>query len=274
MAELIKDQSTGILYKKWDVSSPEAVFLLIHGLGAHSGRWDFLGEYFNNRNISSYSIELKGFGRTKELKGHIDSLNVYIKDILSLYKVIKKEHPGKKIYLLGESMGSLIAFLVAMNYGDYFDGLICISPAFANKMKFPIGQMMQMILSLPFVPKKQFTVPFNSQMVTRDKEYQKVMDLNPDEHRLATSKLLIEIVLAQLAGMLGAGRIKIPVLFLLAGDDKDLLVDPVAAKKAFKRLKIGDKKLIQYPYMLHALSIDLGREKVFGDIYEWVRKEG
>jgi alpha-beta hydrolase superfamily lysophospholipase len=274
MAEMIKDQSAGILYKKWDVNSPDTVFLLIHGLGAHSGRWDFLGEYFQGKNIASYSIELKGFGKTKDLKGHIDSLNIYIKDVLSLYKIIKKEHPAKKVYLLGESMGALIAFLIAMNYGEFFDGLICISPAFANKMKFPAGQMVKMILSLPFIPKKQFTVPFNSQMVTRDKEYQKVMDSNPDEHRLATSKLLIEIVLAQFACMMGAGRIGIPLLFLLAGDDKDLLVDPVAAKKVFKKLKIDDKKMIQYPDMLHALSIELGREKVFEDIYKWVKGEG
>jgi alpha-beta hydrolase superfamily lysophospholipase len=65
-------------------------------------------------------------------------------------------------------------------------------------------------------------------------------------------------------------QLKTPVLFLLAG--KDLLVDPRESESVFKKLKIKDKTLIKYPEMLHALSIDLGREKVFEDIFSWLTK--
>ncbi len=43
MTELV---GRDILYRKWDAlppaASPKAVFLLVHGLGAHTARWDFL----------------------------------------------------------------------------------------------------------------------------------------------------------------------------------------------------------------------------------------
>ena len=260
----------------WKTNDPDAVFLLVHGLGAHSLRWKFLGEYFQKHNISSYSIELQGFGSTSGLKGHIGSFNTYYKDIMELQKLIIKENSGKKIYLLSESMGSLISFMEVCLHPQAFDGLICISPAFASRMKFSPLQMIDMITSLLYNSKKQFVMPFTSQMCTADIDYQKEMDSSPLEHRLATSKLLIEIVFAQIKSGLLKDKVKIPVLFLLAGDNKDLLVDPIAAKNMFRSIEKQNpsNRLIQYPEMLHALSIEKGREKVFEDILNWVKGKG
>lgn len=268
MTYLKTDDKTGILYREWKVSSPDRVFLLVHGMGAHSGRWEFLAEFFAKNNISSYSLELKGFGETKDLKGHIDSLDIYYKDILALFSIIKSENPGKKVILVSESMGALIAFMAAGLYPDSFNGLVCISPAFANGMKFTVLEYIDTITSLLYNSKKQFKMPFNAQMCTRDIDYQKIMDADPREHRLATSKLLIEILLAQFKSAFIQKNIKIPVLFLISGRDK--LVDTKAAKKMFKKLSIKNKEMIEYKDMYHALSIEKDRETVFKDILKWI----
>jgi len=259
-----------MIYKKWTTNNPDSVLLLVHGMGAHSARWNFLADFFIKNNISSYSIELKGFGETPGLKGHIDSFKIYYKDILELLEIIKKENPGKNVFLLSESMGSLIAFMMAIKHPSLFDGLICISPAFANGMKIEIPDTIKMVMAAIYNPKKQFTIPFNSQMCTRDVEYQKIMDSNPLEHRLASARLLINIIFEQIRSNLLKNKINIPVLFLLAG--KDMLVSPKASRAIFKGLKINDKTLIEYPEMYHALSIELGREKVFQDILDWIKK--
>ncbi len=256
-----------LLYYKWAVDDPDCVLLLVHGMGAHSGRWQFLADWFLKKNISSYSIELKGFGETACLKGHIDSLDIYYADISRLSQIIRSENPGKKIVLSGESMGGLICFEFFLKYGGDADALICFSPAFANNMKLDFPGV---ILPLLYNPKKQNAMPFTSDMCTSDKEYQKVMDADPREHRFATSSLLLQILFAQMRSTLFANKIEKPVLFMLAGDDKDLLVNPKAAKAVFKRMKGDNKKLIQYPDMLHALSIEKGREKVFQDMYSWI----
>jgi alpha-beta hydrolase superfamily lysophospholipase len=39
MTEFIEND---IMYRRWNVPSSKAVLLLVHGLGAHSARWDFL----------------------------------------------------------------------------------------------------------------------------------------------------------------------------------------------------------------------------------------
>ena len=266
-----RDEKTGIMYKRWICPSPKAVFLLVHGLGAFSSRWDFLAQFFLQNNISSYAIELKGFGETQSPKGHIDSFNIYFRDIISLYDIIKKENKGRKIFLIGESLGALISFLLAAREPDLFDGLICLSPAFRSRLKFTLMNTMRILSSLLFNPTNQVQMPFDSKMCTRDVELQKMMDNDKREHRVATSKLLLNIALAEMRVDFLKNKIKKPVLFLTAGA-LDKITDASETIRVFKNLEEKDKEIIQYPEMVHALSVELGREKVFNDILQWVSK--
>ncbi|MFH1836617.1 MAG: alpha/beta hydrolase, partial [Candidatus Omnitrophota bacterium] len=169
---------------------------------------------------------------------------------------------------LGESLGALISFMLAGKEPNMFNGLICISPAFVNRMKIKLIDYIKIFSSAIYDPKKQFHMPFSSAMCTQDEVYQEVMNHDHREHRLATSGLLMKIAAVQIKSGMIKKKIKIPVLFLLAGKDK--LVDPGASRKVFNALKVKDKKIIDYPEMYHALSIELSKDKVFGDIFEWL----
>ena len=45
--------------------------------------------------------------------------------------------------------------------------------------------------------------------------------------------------------------------------------DGIPNRRLFAKLSIADKTIVEYPEMLHALSIELGREEVFRDILDW-----
>lgn len=269
MTDLIEND---IMYRRWNTPSPKAVLLLVHGLGAHSARWDFLAGFFAEREYSSYAIELRGFGRTKERpRGHIDSFRIYERDILGLGEIIGREHPGRKVFLLGESMGALIAFNLACLHPETFAGQILISPAFKNGIKFPLSVYLTLVTNILVRPRKTIAIPFTSDMCTRDASYCQVMDANPDELRLASLKLLMNIMSEQKKAKRLAKGLTVPTLFQVAGQDR--LVDGPAERKMFDALKLQDKTLLDYPEMFHALSIELGRERVFQDILEWLEKK-
>ena len=268
MQPIQKDKKTGIVYRAWRTRSPEAILLLVHGLGAHTDRWEFLENFFLKNDVSVYAIELKGFGETEGLRGHVDSFDIYLEDILHLYGIAAKENSGKKVFLLGESMGALIAFVAVVVKPDLFSGLISLSPAFKSRLGENIFNYVKYLSPNLYNPKKQFSMPFDSEMCTRDVDYQKVLDRDAERDRLATSKLLLNILITQMRSWGLKTKVRIPVLFLLAGDDK--IVNPEVSKEFFKNLKAKDKKIIEYPGMRHALSIDLGREAVFGDILKWI----
>jgi len=268
MTELIESD---IMYRRWSAPSARAALLLVHGLGAHTARWKFLAGYFAEKGYASYALELRGFGRTKERpRGHIGSLRVYDRDILSLRAVIEKELPGRKIFVLGESLGGLIAFNLAGKRPDLFAGQILISPVFKSGMKFPLTSYLTLVANILVRPWKSIPVPFTSAMCTRDAAYQAVMDANPDELREASVKLLASTLGEQRAARRLTKSADVPVLFLVAG--RDQLVDERAEHKAFAKLKLQDKTLRHYPEMHHALSIELGRERVFADILDWLEK--
>lgn len=268
-------QGTDFLYRRWDaaaaMAAPKAVFLLVHGLGAHSARWDFLAESFAGRGYASYAVELRGFGATPERpRGHVASFRVWDLDILALRDIIERDFPGKKVFLLGESMGGLIAYHLAGRNPGRFAGQVLIAPAFKNGMKFPLSTYLKLVLFLPFNPELLIDVPFTSERATRDPEYAAVMNANPDELRVASIKLMAGFLPLQSKVGRVAKKLEVPTLFLVPGVDH--LVDERAGHKVFRKLALADKTLIEYPEMFHALSIDLGREKVFRDILDWTDK--
>lgn len=262
------DEKTGIMYRKWEAASPRAVFLLVHGLGAHSARWELLAEVFLYHNVSSYAIELRGCGETPGPRGHIDSFDIYYNDIRSLRDIIAGENPGKKIFLSGESLGGLISYILALTDPDLFAGLIALSPAFSNRFKLSVPEAVRIFLPLLYNPRKEHKMPFTSRMCTKDTTYETAMDADHREHRLATSKFILNLLNAQRRARSLKDREDMHILFLLSGDDQ--IVDPEESAKMFEKLSARDKKLIRYPDMRHALSIELGKEKVAEDILKWL----
>lgn len=270
MPELKTVSGSDVNYRFWPANNAKAVVLLVHGMGAHTDRWNFLCDHLSKNNYPSYAIALKGFGETKTIPGHIDSFSVYYDDIRALYHLVKKENPGKKIFILGESLGALISYVFAEREPELFSGILLISPAFKNGMKISLLNYLKVFSSLIYDRRKTIVMPFTSRMCTRDEAYRKIMDADPRELRIASSGLLFNTLLAQLAAKKIISSSSLPVLFLLAG--KDYLVNPKESKWMFNQLPVKDKTLIDYPEMLHALSIDLGREKVFADIVTWLDK--
>lgn len=251
---------SGITYKVWASPSPKAVLLLIHGLGANSSWWESFASESLKNNFSSYAIDLR------ERRSFVEFFN----SINNLLVKIKEDNPQKKIFAIGESMGALIILSMALKNQALFDGLVCIAPAFNSKAPLKIKDYFRIFSPLFYDRNKRQTLPVSSDMCTRDPVYLKMIESTYDKDVMSTSQALFDIFITQLRMRLLKMRIDSPILFLVAGND--LLVHAKDSVKVFGRLECLDKTLIEYPGMYHALSIELGKEKVFRDILEWVEK--
>ena len=243
---------------------------MVHGLGGHSNNWEFPARFLVEHGFDCYSIDLKGFGNTEGIRGHIDSLDTYIKDVRRLYNIIKRDHRRLPVFFAGESMGGLIGFLTVIKKPRLFRGLVCVSPGFKSNLKFSLMDYFKIITARFYNAKKQFHMPFTNQMCTRDPECLKIMDTDKLEHRWATPKLLQSILLGPWASKFLKHKVRTDTLFLLAG--ADTFVNSEASKKIFKGIKFEHKHIIEYPDMRHSLTMELGREKVFNDLLHWLEK--
>lgn len=240
-------------------TDPRCVLVLVHGLGAHGGRWEAMADFFLNKGIPSYAVNLP----------NLSSVSSFYSEILRIHDVAAKENPGRKLFLAGESLGGLVSFLFAAEHPELFDGLVCISPAFASRRAIGLLQAAKMLFPILYDPSRQVKLPFDSSMCTRDEGYRKNMDADPLEHRSISMALVFGILMAQRLARSVVKKIRSSVLFLVAGED--LVVDAGVSRKIFDGLEVKDKKFMEFAGMYHSLSIDLGKEAVFEALYKWVK---
>ncbi|HRU39243.1 MAG TPA: alpha/beta fold hydrolase, partial [Candidatus Goldiibacteriota bacterium] len=220
--------------------------------------------------ISCYAIELEGFGELSGgREGHISSMKKYHEALRTLKLAAAAENPGKPVFILGESMGGLIATYHVLYHDADFKGLISIAPAYKDVLKISALNRLRIFLESLVNGSAREQMPFTNSELTSDPEILAKLDADKREHKKASASLLRGNLMEQAGVILGIGRLKVPLLLLLAGRDR--LVDTPFAIKLFHKVK-GDKKYILYPDSLHALTIEKNREEVFSDIVKWLEK--
>ncbi len=260
----------GIYYRKWEVKKTVAIILAIHGMGAHSERYSYMAEFLKTKKISTYSIALRGYGDIIcKNPAYVPSLKVYCEDIKKLKEIIIKENPGKPIFILGESMGALIAHLTVLFFDSDYAGLIEVAPVYKDVMNMSLLKRIQIAFYAFFKPKKIIEMPFTTEKLTRDKNIIKKLNKDKKESRVASANLLLQILLNQIKIALFIKKIEIPTLFLLA--EKDMLGSTEYNIKLFNKLKC-EKQMKIYKNSYHALTIEKNRKEVFKDIYLFLKK--
>ncbi|MDZ7838496.1 MAG: alpha/beta fold hydrolase [Actinomycetota bacterium] len=102
---------------------PRAIVLIAHGMAEHSARYHEFGNFLSENQISVYAHDHRGHGKTAESQdrlgycSHQRSWELMVEDIGHLNKYIKQRHSGLPVFLLGHSMGSLLAVNFAYLWG-------------------------------------------------------------------------------------------------------------------------------------------------------------
>ncbi|MBP3728725.1 MAG: lysophospholipase, partial [Lachnospiraceae bacterium] len=109
---------------------PKAVVQLVHGMEEHIGRYDALARFLNEEGYGVIGHDHLGHGESvareedhgffAEEKGH----HCVLKDMRVVTRIAQKQFPGRKIFMLGHSMGSFFARRYITLYPQALDGLI------------------------------------------------------------------------------------------------------------------------------------------------------
>ncbi|MDC3183045.1 alpha/beta fold hydrolase [Prochlorococcus sp. AH-716-B23] len=103
----------------WSVKGKENIhpIILLHGFGASSKHWRNNSYYFAQKGYSVYSIDLIGFGNSAQPGirdiGKLDN-GVWCNQVSDFIKQIIRPKTSKKIILIGNSLGSLVALTCAV----------------------------------------------------------------------------------------------------------------------------------------------------------------
>lgn len=118
--------------QKWlSQENSSHVIIGIHGYSDYSNAFKIPSEHFNKFGIDLYSFDLRGFGRNIDNGQWVDP-KLHEKDISEFVNLIKKLNSEKELFLLGESMGGLLAINSLIAEGVKVDGVILVAPAIWN----------------------------------------------------------------------------------------------------------------------------------------------
>ena len=254
----------------WPISSPKAVIVIAHGLGEHSGRYKHVAEFLNQHGYSVVALDHQGHGQSVGQKGHIESFENYIADLFDFIELTKKDNQDKEIYLLGHSMGGLIATGYVLRYSNV-DKVIISAPPYgvpgkSAQMQLKIGAFLG-----KFLPKTSTSNNLDASTVCSTKSVVDAYiadELVHDKITLGWGKAFLD---EQNYIRKHIAEIELPLLMLLP--QADVITDPIVTDYYFKQMPQNNKSIKYYPDSFHeVLNEEVDGPKALQDIVDWLAK--
>lgn len=94
------------------VEEPKALVQIIHGAVEHKERYYDFMEFLKEQGLASIASDNRGHGQSVNEEyplGYMDGYEKMVEDQMLVTHYIKSRYPGKELYMLGHSFGSLLA---------------------------------------------------------------------------------------------------------------------------------------------------------------------
>ena len=246
----------------------KAIILVAHGLGEHIARYNNLVNHLVPRGYAVYGLDHQGHGKSEGTRVFVDRFQAYLYDLKTLFDMVRKDNPGKKIILYGHSMGGLIAAAYALQHQAEIDGLVASAPALKpGESITPATIALARILSA--VAPKLGVQALDSTFLSHDKAVVEAYDKDPLVYRgKITARLGSELFSAMSKVEAQMPSITLPLLILQGSDDK--LANQDGAKTLYEKAGSKDKTLKIYDGFYHEVHNEPGNAKVFADLDAWL----
>jgi alpha-beta hydrolase superfamily lysophospholipase len=257
-----------LYYQWWQPAGKEkAVICFVHGYGDHSSRHGNLVSALSKSGFSLYAFDLRGHGRSPGKRGHIDSWAQFREDLQRLLRLVEAQSPDLPLFLMGYSLGGLIAADYALHNPGVLKGLVLMAPGLDSEDISAFAIMMARIFSR-ILPRLGINPGLDDVWVSRDEKVLQEMADDPLCHGTATARLGNEVLKTMDWCQQNAGTLKTPVLVLHGKDDHIMPAD--TSRVFFENIAFSDKKRIEYDGGYHELDNDVNHQEVLGDLVRWL----
>jgi alpha-beta hydrolase superfamily lysophospholipase len=260
-----------LAYHSWE-PPPErtrARLVLVHGLGEHSGRYAEFGARMAAAGVATFAMDLRGHGLSDGQRGHVPSFDVLLQDLDRFHREVEGLTDARApMFLLGHSLGGLIALRYQEEYDERFRGAIITSPWLATAMTVPRWKANLAHALAKFIPSLPLSSGIDPEHVSRDPDIVERYRTDPLVHDRITPRLFSEVSSAMGLVLQRSDRIREPVLFMVAGDDR--LVDTDRSLRFARSISVTDLTVNVYPDHYHELLNEPDRAAIHGEIRDWI----
>ena len=253
---------------------PRAVILAIHGGMAHAGDYVTPALFFRQHGIATVSFDMVGHDGKRKVD--IPSFEAFLDDEELFLAWVKATYPGVPIFVMGHSMGGLIATHLGLRRfaGEpAIQGFVLSSPYYVNAI--PVPKLMQMLsgwLARHFptmkVPLGNLTMLLTHDQTITARHFQDERD--GIRASAATVRFAHALLSAQKALAGGLSGWRFPLFAVVAGDDK--LASSRATESMLRSVPEGLLEYHFYPANYHENFNEVNRDAIFAAILAWMEK--
>jgi alpha-beta hydrolase superfamily lysophospholipase len=244
--------------------------VLVHGYAEHTGRYDHVGAWLAARGCAVHGYDHQGHGRSDGARGHAPSFDALLDDLDACVEQVRGVHEELPLFVLGHSMGGLVALGHAALRQPRLAGVV--SSAAALHVAEAPGALQRAGLRLLrlLLPRLRMQRPIADEALSRDPEVGRAYRADPLVFQHMTLSLAAAITGGARRTLAAAGRTAVPVL-LLHGED-DPLALPSGSRAFFGALRSPGSDLRVYPGLRHEILNEPEWETVAGDLHAWLTK--
>lgn len=264
--EMITSSSPDIkirLRRDYPSNEPKCVLVCHHGVTLHLEYFSTLAKEMNKSNIIVYSFDARGHGKSEGKKGYLKTIFEMVEDLKVVIDLAKKENEKLPIFLIGHSLGGLIASIFATKYQNKINGLITLAAV--------LRENMNVLEHFPFDKDPEIYLPLKDVFKVKDKTKLNPEDL-PKMSPLVLDKLSISIIKCVYEGIdylkKECKKLDIPI-FVINGSE-DNFVSVKDAIEFYMETEAKDKSLSIYSGFGHIAINEENGNLIMNHIIEWI----
>lgn len=258
----------GLYEQSWAPAEPVAALGLVHGYGEHSGRYDAAARRLASSGVAVQAFDLRGHGRSEGKRCFVSDFREFLADVDAALLRASRAWPGTPLFLMGHSLGGLVAVYHVIERAPALSGLVLSAPSVLLGDDFPplrrklaeaAGRL------LPGLP----TVKFPSESLSRDASV--VEDYRQDDlvyHGRTPARTASEIIRTIRLVQARMAAIELPLLVMHGS--RDQVADVEGSRTLHERAGSPDKTLRVYEGLYHEIMNEPERESVFEELTAWL----
>jgi len=263
------EQDQSIYYQYWLPESPPlAILLVVHGLNEHCGRYKHLADYFTDMGYAVFGFDLIGHGKSSGTRSFVKDFPSFINPILTYLEMIKEWQPGLPVYLVGHSLGGLIAASFLIDHqekvsGAILSGSLVMVPEYVSDFTVKIGTIISKT-----IPKIRL-IGIDKSGLSRDTQVVTNYINDPLVYNGKSTARISSVINDGITYVAEKGsNITLPILLLHGGQDR--ICDPAWSTYLHNLVSSQNNKLIIYDELYHEIYNEPEHEVVFNDVLNWL----
>jgi acylglycerol lipase len=257
-----------IFVRSWlPAGPPRAVVVICHGVKSHSGYYFWTADQLVTDGYAVYALDLHGRGKSDGERFYLEKFQDYLDDVHATMTLARSRHQGLPVFLLGHSAGGVISSVYTLEHQAELRGFICESFAFqVYAPEFALA----VLKGLSHLTPHLHVLDLKTKDFSRDPAaVQAMLDDPLIAGEVQPALTVAELVRADERLKQEFPLMKLPVLILHGTADK--VTKPGGSQLFFDSAGSEDKTLKLYEDHAHDLLNDIGRERVMGDIRQWIK---